>query len=273
MEMRLDMKHTGVLMFDLQTGEADETHTHDHFQLSVPLSGNLLTFHNNRTQKLEHNESLLVPPGDIHQHEAEQERKDIMLISFNEDIVKSAYKTHTGEDLHSIDFAPIQPNSEKLLRNAKSIFQTASFEGIEEAMGLEEEFTSVILDQMKGSHSDTWEACKKEHASSNTPFIKAAKDYIHDCYHHNVTLDRLASHVNVSKYHLHRAFTQNTGVTPMMYLHKVRLEKAIHLLMNGQLDITNVALTVGYQSISTFNRSFKKMYGRSPSQFLNEHRE
>ncbi|KGX89863.1 AraC family transcriptional regulator [Pontibacillus marinus] len=272
MEMRLDMKHTGVLMFDLQKGEADETHTHDHFQLSVPLSGDLLTFHNHRTQKLEHNQSLLVPPDDIHQHEAQQDRKEIMLISFNEEIMKKAYKTHTGEDLHTIDFSPVQKNSQALLKEAKSIFQTASFDGVDAAMNLEEAFTSVILDQMSGSHSEIWHACKKEHAYGSAPFIKEVKNLIEDCYDENLTLESMAHHLNISKYHLHRIFNQSVGITPMAYLHKTRLEKATQILLSGSYDITNVAFMVGYQSISTFNRSFKKMYGKTPSQFVKEHR-
>jgi len=272
MEMRLDMKHTGVLMFDLQNGEADETHTHDHFQLSVPLSGDLLTLHNYRTKKLKHHESLMVPPGDIHQHEAQQDRKEIMLISFNEEVVKQAYKTHTGEDLNSIDFSPIQPNSPELLNKAKSIFQTASFDGVDVAIDLEEEFTAVILDQMLGSHSDRWNRSKKEHAYSSPPSITMAKDFIQDCYQDQVTLDSLSRHLNISKYHLHRAFTKNVGITPMAYLHQVRLEKAAKLLLSGNLDVTSVAFSVGYQSISTFNRSFKKVYGKTPSQFVKEHR-
>ncbi|WP_281975150.1 AraC family transcriptional regulator [Halobacillus litoralis] len=270
MEMRLEMEGSGVLMFDLQEGEADESHTHDYFQLSVPLSGDLMTYHNSKKRKLEFEESLLVPPGDSHQHEAVHARKKIMLISFNEEIISEAYRTYTGFELDSIDFSPVQSNSQLLLNKAMSLFQIASYEGMEAVLAREGELASVLLDQMRGSHSEHWEKSGKKRPYSSEPSIKAIKDYILERYQDDVTLDHLAVHLNISKYHLHRSFTNAVGMTPREFLHHVRLRKAACLLKGKDMEITEVAFKVGFQSISTFNRSFKKFYGKTPTQFLKE---
>ncbi|MYL32609.1 helix-turn-helix domain-containing protein [Pontibacillus yanchengensis] len=272
MEMKLDLEHTGVLLFDLQTGEADETHTHDHFQLSVPMSGNLLTYHNHKEQKLESDQSLLVPPGDIHQHEAYQDQKRIMLISFNEEIVKNVYETKTGDKLHSIDFSPIQHVSTNLVNKAKSIIQSASFQGVEEAMTLEEEFTSAILDYTMGSHSQGWHRNPQLNHTNEPYIVNLLIEFIHDQYHDQLSLEVMAMHMNMSKYHLHRTFTKHMGVTPVNYLHQIRLKKVVSLLLQSRYDITQAAFEVGYRSISTFNRTFKNFYQQTPSQYVKEHR-
>ncbi|WP_226577327.1 helix-turn-helix domain-containing protein [Halobacillus litoralis] len=269
MEMRLDLEHTGVLTFDLERGEADERHTHNHYQISVPLSGDLLTFHNDQPTKIKDEEVLLVPPGDIHQHEAAEGRKRIMLISFNETMLEKAYQSYTGSRPEIIDFSPVQPGSPSLLKKARSLFQTASFDGVEAAMKLEEELTGVILDQMKGSHTEEWQKAKERQLIPE-PLIKAARDYIQTFYDEDMDLERLASQLNVSKYHLHRSFSKQVGKTPREFLHFVRLEKAGLLLKKGHRDITHVAYSVGYQSISTFNRAFKARYGQTPTQFVKD---
>ncbi|OEH93743.1 AraC family transcriptional regulator [Bacillus solimangrovi] len=268
MEITVNLDYTGMLLFDLQTGEADETHTHDHFQLSIPLSGELLTYHNHKTQKLKKTQSLLVPPGDIHQHEAHQERKEIMLVSFYEDIIKRTYQKQTGETLHSIDFAYIQPTSQKILNKARTIMQNVAFNGLDVASNLEEELTYIILDETIGSHTKRWNASKRETSNLATPIVDTIKEYIRTHYQNDITLDTLALQMNMSKYHLHRIFSASVGMTPNEYIHRVRLEQATHLLNKHSYDITQVAYEVGYRSISTFNRSFKKVYHQTPSQYM-----
>ncbi|KGP73459.1 helix-turn-helix domain-containing protein [Pontibacillus yanchengensis] len=272
MEMKLDLEHTGVLLFDLQIGEADETHTHDYFQLSVPMSGNLLTYHNHKELKLENNQSLLVPPGDIHQHEAYQNQKRIMLISFNEDIVQKVYEDRTGDKLHSIDFSPIQHVSTNLVHKAKSLIQSASFHGVEEAMNLEEEFTSAILDHSMGSHSQGWHRNDQLHYTNEPHIVHRLIEFIHDQYYNQLSLEVMAMHMNMSKYHLHRTFTKHMGVTPVNYLHQIRLKTAVSLLLQSKYDITQAAFEVGYRSLSTFNRAFKNVYQQTPSQYVKNHR-
>ncbi|MBX0356789.1 helix-turn-helix domain-containing protein [Halobacillus sp. Nhm2S1] len=268
MEMRLDLEHTGVLVFDLKDGEADETHPHDHYQISVPLTGDLLTYHNHKRTVLHHDEVLLVPPGDTHQHEASGSRKEIMLISFNEEIMERAYTSFTGNASKDLDFSPIQMNSDLLVRKAKALFQTASFDGVDAAMKQEEAFTSVILDQMAGSHSRGWQKAKAEQNYDSDHSAYLVKSFIEDFHEEDLTLDRLAEEMNISKYHLHRSFRAKTGLTPKAYLLQVRLEKAAHLLLSGKVDVTHAAYRVGFQSVSTFNRTFKSRYGVTPSQYV-----
>ena len=54
----------------------------------------------------------------------------------------------------------------------------------------------------------------------------------------------------------------------MEYLHKVRLTAACSLLQTGELPVLEAALAVGYNSLSSFHRQFRRIYGCSPTEYL-----
>ncbi|UOQ91733.1 helix-turn-helix transcriptional regulator [Halobacillus shinanisalinarum] len=265
MEMRLDLVHTGFIHFDLQNGEADEVHTHDHFQLSVPLNGDLLTHHNEKPLLLAGHEGLLVPPLDSHQHEATNLRKEILLISVSEEILRRAYERETGLIIDDIAFYTKQPTSSGLLQEVKKMYQIAAQDGVTAAINLEEQFAHTFLDYTSGNHSERW----REKAIPNIQgeMVKGVLDYIQAYYDKPLTLEQMALGLNVSKYHLHRCFSKETGQSPIDYLHLVRLEKAKVYLLSGQ-SITQTAFDIGYQSLSTFNRAFKKFNHCTPREYI-----
>lgn len=64
-----------------------------------------------------------------------------------------------------------------------------------------------------------------------------------------------------------RKFKKEFKESPKRYISKKKLEKAVDLLKNSDERISNIAYDCGYETISTFNRSFKSMHGVSPSEF------
>jgi AraC-like DNA-binding protein len=85
-----------------------------------------------------------------------------------------------------------------------------------------------------------------------------------------VTLDEAAQAVNASTRHFCKIFKEATGVTFTDYLARIRVEKAKHLLQNPHLRVSEIAFETGFESISQFNRSFKRITGMSPTQFRSE---
>lgn len=70
----------------------------------------------------------------------------------------------------------------------------------------------------------------------------------------------------VSKSNLYRFFMSRFGISPMQYVIKLRLNKALKLLMEGELSIKDIALTCGFTDDKYFSRVFKSKYGYPPSQ-------
>ena len=64
-----------------------------------------------------------------------------------------------------------------------------------------------------------------------------------------------------------KVFKQSIGMTFTDYLNRLRIEKAKNLLANPHKHISEIAFEVGFESLSQFNRSFKRITGETPTRF------
>ena len=99
------------------------------------------------------------------------------------------------------------------------------------------------------------------------PMIRGAKDYVASHQSDPIKLEQIARALNVSKYHFCRSFKHATGLTFVEYLNRVRIEKAKVLLHNNNLRVSEIAYDVGFQTITHFNRIFRKLVGYSPTEY------
>jgi AraC-like DNA-binding protein len=77
----------------------------------------------------------------------------------------------------------------------------------------------------------------------------------------------LATAVGFSPFHLSRSFVKETGVSIPKYLRMKRIEKAAELIRSGKVNVTQAAVTVGYASLSAFNKAFVEQMGCCPGLF------
>lgn len=78
------------------------------------------------------------------------------------------------------------------------------------------------------------------------------------------TLEQLGREVACSPFYLSRTFSKETGHTIPQYLRRLRLERAAELLKRGELNVTEAALEVGYNSLSHFSQAFHQQFGCCP---------
>jgi len=78
------------------------------------------------------------------------------------------------------------------------------------------------------------------------------------------SLEELARKIGCSPFHLSRMFSQHTGQTITQCLRRLRLEKAAEMLRSKEYTVTEVALEVGYNSLSHFSQAFLEAYGCCP---------
>jgi AraC-like DNA-binding protein len=97
--------------------------------------------------------------------------------------------------------------------------------------------------------------------------VRKARQYILNHLTSAMTLDEVAHHAGVSPFHFCKIFKRATGLTFTEFVNRARVEHAKRLLLKPQTRITEVAYDVGFQSLSQFNRSFRRVTAQSPSEF------
>lgn len=97
--------------------------------------------------------------------------------------------------------------------------------------------------------------------------ISAAISYISNHYSEKITVGFLAQLCNMSAASLRRKFQTALNLSPLEYLHKVRITTAISMLALNSQSILEIGSQVGYNSPSSFNRQFLKITGKSPMKY------
>jgi len=99
------------------------------------------------------------------------------------------------------------------------------------------------------------------------PKVGQSLQLIHSTPSENWTVESLASEVAMSRSRFAKRFSELIGIGPMSYLSDWRLQKALSLLDNSQLNVQQVADQTGYRSASAFSRAFSGKFGFTPRDY------
>ncbi|MGE3311346.1 MAG: helix-turn-helix domain-containing protein [Limisphaerales bacterium] len=97
--------------------------------------------------------------------------------------------------------------------------------------------------------------------------IARARDFILEHQAEDLSLSQVAKAVNCSTFYFCKMFKKTTGLHFTEYVARVRVEKAKNLLLNPNLRISEIAYEVGFQSLTHFNRVFRRLVGESPTEY------
>ncbi len=97
--------------------------------------------------------------------------------------------------------------------------------------------------------------------------VTDAREYLNDNFEEDISLDKISRDIGISKYYLHRLFTEINGNTPLGYLTAIRLKEAKNKLRYSKDSIIEIAIACGFNNASYFSNIFKKYTGFSPTQF------
>jgi AraC-like DNA-binding protein/ligand-binding sensor protein len=103
--------------------------------------------------------------------------------------------------------------------------------------------------------------------SVEPPMVQKARVFITEHQEEDITLQQVARSVNASAFYFCKMFKKATGLTFTDYLARVRVEKVKNLLLNPHTRVSEAAFAAGFQSLSQFNRVFRKVTGESPSAY------
>ena len=91
--------------------------------------------------------------------------------------------------------------------------------------------------------------------------------YIHKHINRNLTITELAEQACLSKDHFIRLFRNEVKATPLQYINRKKIEHAQLTLVTSDTQVKDVALNLGFEDYSYFNRLFKKLVGTTPQEY------
>jgi AraC-like DNA-binding protein/ligand-binding sensor protein len=106
-----------------------------------------------------------------------------------------------------------------------------------------------------------------EKNNAEPPLVLRAREYIDKHKTDELSLADVAKAAGASIFHFCKIFHKATGLKFTDYVARVRVEDARTRLLNPNLRISEIAYDVGFQSLTQFNRTFKRVFGQSPTEF------
>lgn len=106
-------------------------------------------------------------------------------------------------------------------------------------------------------------------SSEKIRYVDMMKKHMQDHYRDKITKDVLAEVINKSPNYTATLFSTIAGQTISEYVHSLRVKKAIYMLMESKLTVSEISEFLGYSDASYFNKTFRRLTGNPPSYYLN----
>jgi len=246
-------------------------HWHNAIEITMPVE-NCYTYNiNNNSYVLNEFDLIIIPSGELHSIIAPDTGKRLIFL-FN---FSFFYNNSPFTPLLPLftSVTVIKKEAEEVHNKVSTLFQEMCHEfSIADAL-METAIYAKLLRMLLHVQRHNLASCNP---FSNAPYLKQKEyvdkmlnvtRYINDNYKQDISLDDLSVIAGYSKFHFLRIFKQYTGMTHTDYLNQVRIKAAENMMLNPKTTITEIAMNSGFNSITTFNRTFKKLKNHTPTVF------
>ena len=213
------------------------------------------TFFTDKTVIAEEGSFILYAPGEKQHHRYEgNKRAEFYYVHFQCDALPEGISLKTSE------VYPLAPR-----KRFGAIFE----EIIEETLQKRPHYEMLCISRLLYLLSLIQREATQISNSANKAWHSVARalQHMNRYFDSDLTLVEYAAMCCMSKYHFLRTFKQVTGVTPMEYRNRIRIDHAKELLRNSYFSISEIAESLGYTSLAYFSVHFKRVVGVSPTQY------
>lgn len=260
-------------------------HWHAATEIIMPLKGNYALNIQNRQYLLEPGDILWIAPGILHTIAEPEPGGERLIILFDPTIMNQFRELSTLFPFLSPSCKVTKASLPRfhaelqdcLTRMLRTEFMDSALKNVliyAELIRLASILCNAVVEKLNTAGRDAAARLRDEADSETAPqahlsVIYESCEYIRANSRREITLDQLAERASFSKFYYSRLFKSFTGMSFIDYLNSCRISDAERLLANPEASITDVALQAGFNSISTFNRVFKKYKHCTPSEFKN----
>jgi signal transduction histidine kinase/DNA-binding response OmpR family regulator len=105
--------------------------------------------------------------------------------------------------------------------------------------------------------------------SEDEKFLRNVLEYVEqNITNHNLSVEELSHQMNMSRVSLYKKMLLLTGQSPVEFIRSIRLKKAVQLMENSQMSISQICYDVGFNTPKYFAKSFKEEYNMLPSAYV-----
>ena len=246
-------------------------HHHDFFEVYFFLNGRVSYKVEGRTYHLEPGDLLLINPQELHQPDIGTDALYERIVLWIDRAYLASLCDAAGTDLATC-FDNDQPGHTNLLRPNKlrraaisQLLERLTREYYSEELGSFAYAQGLLIQFMVELNrlAQSYGYAEKREEPDLTSQVLA---YIGNHYQENITLESLAAHFFVSKYHLSHEFSHRVGTSIYRYVIFRRLLQARELIIAGKAP-GEVYQSCGFGDYANFYRAFKGEYGISPREF------
>ena len=250
------------------------THFHPEFEIYYLLDGTRHYFIENKTYPISKGSLVLIDAMQIHKTSAYgKSAHDRVLIELTSEPFSGFFENICGMTLKSLfdENAGIWAFDEAGQRYVEALI----FSIVDEFTGQRPFYQSVIMMKITElllfvtRRKDGWPAGPAVSLSlmSKHTQIHGITEYISENYDKVKTLDQICKRFYISKSYLCRIFKEVTGFTVQEYIHVRRIKRAQELLENGDMSVSEISASLGYGTVTHFERMFRKYTETTPLKY------
>ncbi|WP_342439654.1 AraC family transcriptional regulator [Paenibacillus sp. FSL L8-0436] len=247
-------------------------HWHNDLEIIYVLEGSIRMGINSETRVLLAGDLAVCSSGDIHYYDSKDNKSKLIFVIFNPSLIGFPAGWPLNMRLISPfrENRPATPEDEVINSRLSAIMQELLQEHVQKLphheqlmIGLLHELCALILRNMP---LDIVNPHKDKRRITNMKIMQEVLEYLDVNYMHPITLADAARHANMSLFYFSRFFKSISGMSYIAYLNSIRVNQAERLLLSTDKSILDIALECGFSNIRTFNRVFKQVKLRTPSE-------
>jgi len=247
-------------------------HSHDFISLTYILSGTCTYYIEGKSYRVKKGNLILCNPGIMHGKTlCTSEEINEFHIGFSNICIENLPRDHiiSREASPVITFAQYE---QEFFKCCSDILAEQEKNDVGCALMLKSLVMKLIVILLKEiykqeTHSD--ENIINLESYDKISVVNAVVTYINENYMQDVSLDKISKSMYLSPVYISKIFKEEIGESPINYLIKVRLSKAVELMKDSNKPIKEVAKSIGYDDAYYFSKLFKKYYGFSPLKYKN----
>lgn len=248
-------------------------HWHTYYEIVLTLEGEVGYQIGNQIYRLGPKDLLFIWPGEIHSVLNASGGAYLIVQIADAFFPQSAEKARLLERLSALHYIPSQRGGElsETIKNGvltlRELFpSTDSIRSLRMRV-IVYQILLNLYDAIGKKEQASQESSEVQRNPHSMEAISKACTYITENCDQELTLDAVAAYAGLSRYHFSRSFKECMHVPFVTYLSEKRIARAVSLLSDPEITITQAAFRSGFSSIASFNRCFRKFKSCTPTQY------